>query len=60
MFFKIVLSTFLHSTKLHQWCNDVGGGIKLEYEQKRPRVNPTPTDKTNPFWVAFESATSEL
>ncbi|XP_011208502.2 aminoacylase-1B [Bactrocera dorsalis] len=46
--------------KVHQWCNDVGGGIELEYEQKRPRVNPTATDKSNPFWVAFESATSEL
>ncbi|XP_053949830.1 aminoacylase-1A-like [Anastrepha ludens] len=46
--------------QLHRWCKDVGGGIELEYEQKRPRVAPTPTDKKNPFWVAFKSATDEL
>ncbi|XP_016961266.1 aminoacylase-1 [Drosophila biarmipes] len=45
---------------LHKWCDDVGGGIEITYEQKQPKVPPTAIDNSNPFWVAFKNATDEL
>ncbi|XP_016977914.1 aminoacylase-1B-like [Drosophila rhopaloa] len=46
--------------KLHKWCDDVGGGIEITYEQKQPKVPPTAIDDSNPFWLAFKKATDEL
>ncbi|XP_034661856.1 aminoacylase-1B-like [Drosophila subobscura] len=45
---------------LHKWAAEAGGGIELDYEQKRGHIPPTATDDTNPFWVAFKGATDEL
>ncbi|KAH8241931.1 hypothetical protein KR038_000775, partial [Drosophila bunnanda] len=45
---------------LHKWCDDVGGGIEITYEQKQPRVLPTAIDDSNPFWLAFKEATDEM
>uniref|UniRef100_A0A6P4FWV1 N-acyl-aliphatic-L-amino acid amidohydrolase n=1 Tax=Drosophila rhopaloa TaxID=1041015 RepID=A0A6P4FWV1_DRORH len=45
---------------LHKWCDDVGGGIEITYEQKQPKVPPTAIDDSNPFWLAFKKATDEL
>ncbi|XP_058978503.1 aminoacylase-1B-like [Musca domestica] len=46
--------------QLHKWCEEAGGDINLTYDQKRPRVPPTSTDDSNPFWVAFKAAADEL
>ncbi|EDW82934.1 uncharacterized protein Dwil_GK22579 [Drosophila willistoni] len=46
--------------KLHKWCEEAGGGIELEYEQKQPRVKPTSTDASNPYWLAFKKAIDDL
>ncbi|XP_017057636.1 aminoacylase-1 [Drosophila ficusphila] len=45
---------------LQKWCNEVGGGIEITYEQKQPKVPPTAIDNSNPFWLAFKKATDEL
>ncbi|KAI8043868.1 hypothetical protein M5D96_000011, partial [Drosophila gunungcola] len=45
---------------LNKWCDDVGGGIEITYEQKQPKVPPTAIDDSNPFWLAFKEATEEL
>ncbi|KAH8267271.1 hypothetical protein KR018_000669 [Drosophila ironensis] len=46
--------------QLEEWCQEAGGDIELTYEQKQPRVQPTPIDCSNPFWMAFTEATNEL
>ncbi|XP_013107881.2 aminoacylase-1 isoform X1 [Stomoxys calcitrans] len=46
--------------QLHKWCEEAGGDIHLTYDQKQPRVTPTATDNTNPYWVAFKEATDSL
>ncbi|EDW04843.1 GH11748 [Drosophila grimshawi] len=47
-------------TQLNTWMSEAGGGIELEFDQKHPYVPPTATDASNPFWLAFKSATDEL
>ncbi|EDW03378.1 GH11206 [Drosophila grimshawi] len=47
-------------TQLNTWMAEAGGGIELEFDQKHPYVPPTATDASNPFWLAFKSATDEL
>lgn len=39
--------------QLHRWCNEAGGNIKIIFESKGSKVEPTPIDDSNPFWVAF-------
>lgn len=46
--------------QLLEWCEEAGGGVSIEYETKRPYVEPTKTDDSNPFWMAFKSAIDEL
>lgn len=41
--------------QLNRWCDEAGGGINIEYEHKEPRVTPTATDLSNPFWTALKS-----
>lgn len=41
--------------QLNRWCDEAGGNIEIEYEQKDPKIAPTAIDETNPFWVAFRS-----
>lgn len=46
--------------RLKSWCEEAGGGITIEYEQKQPKVAPTKTDDSNPYYVAFKNAVDEL
>lgn len=46
--------------QIRDWCEEAGGGIEIEYEQKEKFVPPTKLDESNPFWTAFEAATKEL
>ncbi|ALC47906.1 maker258 [Drosophila busckii] len=46
--------------QIRDWCEQAGGGIDLEFEQKDVYVPPTKVDATNGFWVAFEQATKKL
>ncbi|KAM8716719.1 hypothetical protein ACLKA7_003570 [Drosophila subpalustris] len=59
---RIALDTDLgkHEDQLNKWCEEAGGGIEIEFEQKHPYVKPTAIDDDNPFWVAFKQATDEL
>ncbi|EDV49624.1 uncharacterized protein Dere_GG17282 [Drosophila erecta] len=43
-------------------CEEAGGGIEFEFHSNRRKehIAPTATDESNPFWVAFKSATDEL
>lgn len=43
-----------------KWCDESGEGIKYTFEQKQPKVTPTKTDKSNPYWIAFKDAVDEL
>lgn len=45
---------------LRKWCDEISDGITIEFEQKQPKVPPTKTDKTNPYWVSFENAINKL
>lgn len=53
----IVLEDF--ERQITDWCKEAGG-VKLHYIAKQPRAPVTATDASNPFWVAFKSATDEL
>ncbi|XP_017486448.1 PREDICTED: aminoacylase-1-like isoform X1 [Rhagoletis zephyria] len=46
--------------QLRAWCEEAGGGIEIQYEQKEAKVEATKIDSSNLFWVAFEKATTEL
>jgi aminoacylase len=45
---------------IKQWCDEAGGDIEISYEQKRPFIEPTKVDNTNPYWVAFKEGIEEL
>lgn len=46
--------------QIERWCEEAGGNIKINYQSKDPKAPVTPTDETNPFWIAFKNATDEL
>lgn len=46
--------------KIRSWCDEVGEGIQIEFEQKQPRVEPTKTDKSNPYWITFMESIEKL
>lgn len=46
--------------KIKQWCDEAGGDIEIIYDSKDPKTPLTAIDNTNPFWIAFKSATDEL
>lgn len=46
--------------QLNKWCEEAGGGIEIEYEMKDPPIEPTKTDETNIYWVAFKGAMEEM
>ncbi|EDV41515.1 uncharacterized protein Dana_GF17519 [Drosophila ananassae] len=50
-----------HATLL-RWSEEAGGDIEVEFGtfQSTPRVPPTATNDSNPFWVAFKRATDDL
>ncbi|XP_017026519.1 aminoacylase-1-like [Drosophila kikkawai] len=47
---------------LHKWCAEAGGDIEFEFGSQwhKGHIPPTATDASNPFWLAFKSATDEL
>lgn len=42
------------------WCEEAGEGIEYFFEQKQPKVQPTKTDNSNIYWLAFRKAIDEL
>lgn len=42
------------------WCDEAGEGIVYSFEQKQPKVQPTKTDNSNIYWLAFKKAVDEL
>lgn len=42
--------------QLERWCEESGGGIRLDYGDKDPVVAPTKLDDSNPFWAPFRAA----
>ncbi|XP_034242125.1 aminoacylase-1-like isoform X1 [Thrips palmi] len=36
------------------WCKEAGSDIKIEFEQKNPKIEVTKLDETNPWWIAFK------
>ncbi|XP_011177299.1 aminoacylase-1 [Zeugodacus cucurbitae] len=49
-----------HEKQLNKWCEEAGGGIEIKFEQKQPKVEATKIDDSNPYWLAFKQATTEL
>lgn len=45
---------------INKWCKEAGPNVTIEYKQKDSLGGVTAVDKTNPFWVAFKSATDKL
>ncbi|KAL0880830.1 hypothetical protein ABMA27_002014 [Loxostege sticticalis] len=43
-----------------KWCKEAGEGVTYEFEQKNPNVECTKLDATNPYWIAFKTATDEM
>lgn len=43
-----------------RWCVESGEDIEYDFEQKQPKVPPTKTDSSNPYWIAFKKAVDEL
>lgn len=46
--------------QIERWCEEAGGNIKINYQSRDAKAPVTPTDDTNPFWIAFKNATDEL
>lgn len=46
--------------QIESWCQEAGGGIEFEFEQKTDLVQPTKITPDNVYWNAFQSATKEL
>lgn len=45
--------------KLEKFCEESGGGIEMEFEQKEPKVEATKLDSSNIYWNAFKKAVDE-
>jgi aminoacylase len=43
-----------------KWCDESGEDIEYDFEQKMPKVAPTKTDSSNPYWIAFKNTVDEL
>uniref|UniRef100_A0A1Q3EWP8 N-acyl-aliphatic-L-amino acid amidohydrolase n=1 Tax=Culex tarsalis TaxID=7177 RepID=A0A1Q3EWP8_CULTA len=43
-------------SQLEAWCEEAGGGIRIDYGDKDPVVEPTKLDDSNPFWEPFRKA----
>ena len=46
--------------RIKTWCEEAGGNIELDFEQKEPFVEPTKLTPDNIYWTAFKSAVDEL
>ncbi|KAF2880505.1 hypothetical protein ILUMI_25676 [Ignelater luminosus] len=45
---------------LNKWCKEAGEGVWIEYQQKDSQVPPTKLDESNPYWIAFKKAASNI
>ncbi|XP_055618069.1 aminoacylase-1-like [Toxorhynchites rutilus septentrionalis] len=46
--------------QLQKWCEESGGDIHIDYEQKDSLIELTKLDETNHFWMAFKAAVNEM
>lgn len=45
---------------LRDWCEEAGGDIEIEFEQKETDVHVTQLDDSNKYWVAFRDTLKSL
>ncbi|XP_026319049.1 aminoacylase-1-like [Hyposmocoma kahamanoa] len=45
---------------IKRWCSEAGDNVTYTFDQKEHYVPLTPLDATNPYWLAFKSATDDL
>lgn len=46
--------------QINRWCEEAGGNIVIEFEQKDDYVEPTKITADNIYWTGFKSAVEEL
>lgn len=39
---------------VYEWCKEAGSDLKVEFEQKNPKIEVTKLDDSNPWWIAFK------
>lgn len=39
---------------IKSWCAEAGSDVRIEFEQKNPKIEVTKTDDSSPWWVAFK------
>lgn len=54
--FRLSLNVDLNEfeNQLKKWMEESGGGIKMKFIQKNPRIPLTKVDESNPFWMALK------
>lgn len=57
---KIKLKCLHLLKQMQQWGTEAGGGVTVKNQFRDPKVPPTKTDNSNPFWVAFQNAVKKL
>ncbi|XP_016960378.1 aminoacylase-1 [Drosophila biarmipes] len=57
---SITLDLVAFEQQIRKWCEEAGGGIKIEFPQKEAYVAPTKLDDSNPYWLALSAAFDEL
>ncbi|KAB0792729.1 hypothetical protein PPYR_14688 [Photinus pyralis] len=45
---------------LQGWCKAAGENVWIEYKQKLPQIPATKLDHSNPFWIAFRTASEKM
>ncbi|XP_058812648.1 aminoacylase-1B-like [Topomyia yanbarensis] len=45
---------------LEKWCNESGGGIRIEFAVQNPVTEVTRLDDSNQFWVALKGALDKM
>lgn len=45
---------------MEKWCEESGGGIRIEYVEIYPYIEPTKLDESNKYWVAFKEALLDM
>ncbi|XP_031625422.1 aminoacylase-1-like isoform X2 [Contarinia nasturtii] len=58
---RIAVSTSVHDFEemVNKWCAEAGGNISINFLDKGENEQVTRTDSSNPFWMAFKTATEE-
>lgn len=45
---------------VRSWCAEAGSDLRIEFQQKNPKVEVTKLDDSNPWWVAFKKECDSL